>query len=321
MKPLLVVHPGALGDGVIAFPALLRLARQGAGITLIAGGGWGPIAPACAVVQRHLRLDSPAVSALLAGIPHPAADGLIDPESTALILTDSEAFRDGLGRRLGPDRIHCLPFRPPEGKPIHAADHLTDGLVRCGKDLRCVRERPPRFPNILETSEVFFDRRSAEFDPRRVLIHPGSGSPLKNWPPKHFARLARRLRDAGYDPALLLGPAEADPPADLVAETAAVHRLESSEALVTLLQKSGGLIGNDSGVAHLAAFLGLATVAIFGPSDPVRWAPRGRRVAFIGPAGDCPPCFERADRGCPERPCLTRTSPETVFKAAMALLA
>ncbi len=309
MGSLLVVHPGALGDGVLAFPAFLRLVQRGAAITLVAGGSWGPIALTCGVVERHLHLESRAVSALLAGIFHPAADGLIPPESTALLLTNSEAFQTGLRQRLGPDRIHCPTFRPPPGHPVHAGDHLTDGLVRHG--LLSAREA---------AASTDADRRSNGFDPRRVLIHPGSGNPLKNWSPAAFARLARKLRDAGYNPALLLGPAETEPMADLAAETAAVHRLDAPMNLVSLLRESAGLIGNDAGVTHLAAFLGLPTLAIFGPSDPVRWAPRGRRTAVVGPAGNCLPCFEKTDRGCPERPCLTRISPETVFEAAMALL-
>ena len=40
-------------------------------------------------------------------------------------------------------------------------------------------------------------------------------------------------------------------------------------------------VGNDSGVTHLAAALGLPVVAIFGPSDPEKWAPRGDRVRIL----------------------------------------
>jgi lipopolysaccharide heptosyltransferase III len=43
-------------------------------------------------------------------------------------------------------------------------------------------------------------------------------------------------------------------------------------------------IGNDAGITHLAAAVGAPVVAIFGPTDPARWAPRGNRVRII--AGD-----------------------------------
>jgi heptosyltransferase-2 len=40
-------------------------------------------------------------------------------------------------------------------------------------------------------------------------------------------------------------------------------------------------IGNDSGISHLAAALGLPVIALFGPSSAVRWAPRGEKVTLL----------------------------------------
>jgi ADP-heptose:LPS heptosyltransferase len=39
--------------------------------------------------------------------------------------------------------------------------------------------------------------------------------------------------------------------------------------------------GNDSGITHLAAAVGTPIVALFGPTDPRMWAPRGREVCVI----------------------------------------
>ena len=47
------------------------------------------------------------------------------------------------------------------------------------------------------------------------------------------------------------------------------------------MKTAGGYIGNDSGVSHLAAYLGLPTVAVFGPSDPKMWRPIGPRVEIV----------------------------------------
>jgi ADP-heptose:LPS heptosyltransferase len=74
-------------------------------------------------------------------------------------------------------------------------------------------------------------------------------------------------------------------------------------------------VGNDSGVSHLAAFLGLPTAVIFGPADPVRWKPVGPSVEMVHPELDCSPCFEIESENCSEPRCLTDASLESVLKA------
>jgi ADP-heptose:LPS heptosyltransferase len=83
-----------------------------------------------------------------------------------------------------------------------------------------------------------------------------------------------------------------------------------------------GFIGNDAGITHLAAFLGLPCVAIFGPADPERWTPVGRSTAVVRAPVDCEPCFELLPENCdgdaPE--CLFDTQPETVMHVFKKLL-
>jgi hypothetical protein len=56
--------------------------------------------------------------------------------------------------------------------------------------------------------------------------------------------------------------------------------------LAALLVECSGYVGNDSGVSHLAAALGVPTAAVFGPTDPAVWAPVGPKVSVVGPLGD-----------------------------------
>jgi ADP-heptose:LPS heptosyltransferase len=89
-----------------------------------------------------------------------------------------------------------------------------------------------------------------------ILIHAGSGSSGKNWP--FFADLMRRV------------PAARAIPTNL-----------SLLELSRMLRTSRAFIGNDSGITHLAAYLGCPTVALFGPTDPRTWGPIGRRTRIL----------------------------------------
>jgi ADP-heptose:LPS heptosyltransferase len=158
------------------------------------------------------------------------------------------------------------------------------------------------------------------------LIHPGSGSRKKCWPVSNFVRIARSLRARGQRPEFILGPAEYDLAEILTRQffqqdeySGKVYRMDNLTEIALRLKASGGFIGNDSGISHLSAFLGLPTVAVFGPSDPQRWRPVGRNVAIVRPELDCSPCFGTDRDGCGKMECLSRTSSEDVLKAFYSL--
>jgi len=129
-------------------------------------------------------------------------------------------------------------------------------------------------------------------------------------------------RNPSVEARFLLGPAEQDLAARLQAPQhpkRPIHRVADLAALQQLLETAGGLIGNDSGVSHLSAFLGLPTVAVFGPSSARRWAPSGPAAAAVQPALDCRPCFETNPANCEGAACLHGTLPETVLETFLGL--
>jgi len=89
-----------------------------------------------------------------------------------------------------------------------------------------------------------------------VVFHSSSGSAKKNWP--YFDELTRRL------------PGVNALPQDL-----------SLRDVLHYLRKCRAFVGNDSGITHLAAYIGCPTVALFGPTDPRTWGPLGRRSRII----------------------------------------
>jgi ADP-heptose:LPS heptosyltransferase len=97
----------------------------------------------------------------------------------------------------------------------------------------------------------------------RVVVHPFSGSPRKNWPLDRFQALARAL-DAEW----AIAPDGSE-------------RFSNLYDLACWLASARLFVGNDSGVTHLASAVGTPVVALFGPTDPAVWAPRGAQVEII----------------------------------------
>jgi len=93
-----------------------------------------------------------------------------------------------------------------------------------------------------------------------------------------------------------------------------IHQHSDITEFADLLRHAGGFIGNDSGATHLAAFLGLPVIAIFGPSDPDRWKPLGRAVKVLRAAVSCSPCFETNTKNCDKPDCFILSQQFSVSK-------
>jgi len=98
-----------------------------------------------------------------------------------------------------------------------------------------------------------------------VAIHPFSGSARKNWPLDRYKELAARL----------------EWPVEWCAEVDGAVRIDNLYELACWLATARLYIGNDSGITHLAAAAGTPVVAIFGPTNPSVWAPRGEKVQVV----------------------------------------
>jgi heptosyltransferase-2 len=111
-----------------------------------------------------------------------------------------------------------------------------------------------------------------------IIVHPGAGKAENIWPPAKFAEVANRL---AHHTAITLftveGPRDAEPVAafERLSETPPVHiRQRSIGEVAAALRSADLVVCNDTGVMHVASAAGATTLAVFGPTDPVRWAPR-----------------------------------------------
>ena len=272
MLQIVVLRGGALGDIVLTLPILqaLRDFYPDCFITLVA-----PYPQAILAryhTDRLLDLNSARLLGLFkpgTSLPDEARESLradlilsylSDPDrmiEKKLTLSDTSKFLQG-------------PFKlDVERRP--AVEQLAQPLAGLG--ITSI-DPVPRLTASLSTQPM-----------NRLAIHPGSGSRNKNWPLGHWAELLGDLVPAFDEILLISGEADTD-----IAEAvrplipATKLRLCANRSLwdlVAELSQATLFIGHDSGVTHVAAATGVATAALFGPTDPTIWAPNGDHVILI----------------------------------------
>ncbi len=308
---ILIIHHGALGDVVSTFPALLRLKKLYGSLSIICQGSIGRLSQEFDIADTWFPLEAAAFATLYSSHIDPNIKNILLPYGKIILFSRSRSLEKTLFSISENNEVYGIPPRPDLGQKIHVTQHILSHLVRYR-----LLEKPDEDTDIALSLSVYSDRRSPQYDPSKIIIHPGSGSRKKCWPISNFVKVASTLKAGGKQPEFILGPAEYDLNDILVQScrgTAKVHRLDNLTELVELLKTGGGFIGNDSGVSHLAAFIGLSTVAVFGPSDPKTWKPMGRAVKVVRSDLECSPCFETGTVGCEEIDCLNRITPEDVL--------
>jgi hypothetical protein len=283
-----IVHQGALGDFLLALPVIEGLWRA----------------------AREWRLDfwsRPAHLSLLYGKPYvestfdagsaewapffqddllhepPLPRGMADAHRIWVFgqAASARAVERLKARVKAP--IHWIQSFPGEGGRRHTTDFLEGQVRACGLPVAMASLR--LIPDPLELTAMRKRIGQAGLMGRRPLLvlHPGSGGLRKVWPLSRWKTLVRWLRerrDAGLF--LVLGPADEKIRPFVLewGEPGCVSVLEgvSLPALAALLSEADLYIGNDSGVTHLAASMGVPSVVVFGPTDPAVWGPRGAEI-------------------------------------------
>jgi heptosyltransferase III len=300
---IVCIRPGALGDTLLTLPALALLRQRwpDAEITFVARGETLLLAQASGLAHSTYAYELPVWSALFAE-ELAAGTGASDRLPCSLAgraviawLHDGEGLVARNLGLLGASPVVIAQTQAQSDPPEHMALTLARGTTGLGVTLPAsVEEMRRMLPRLLvpakdESAAGELWRSLYAGDGERVIaLHPGSGGAAKRWPPELFAALARVLLARGKRLLLIEGPQDADmiqrvreALGDAAAEGVPVARGLSIGMLAALLQRCAAYVGNDSGVTHLAALMGVRTVALFGPSDPAIWAPLGERVEVI----------------------------------------
>jgi ADP-heptose:LPS heptosyltransferase len=303
---LLIVHQGALGDLVCIFPAIATLRSRFRPLGILCQEPLGRLAAAEGLVETWFAIEAAWTASLFAGDAAPEARRMLALFAHILVFSSCEALASCL-QGISGARVCRFPPRPPADQRIHVTEHALEHIRGCGL-------LPATDRTFAETARSA-PLPIAKSPSRTVLIHPGAGSPRKRWPLSGFREVAVQLAALRLSPELVIGPAEQDLLPELACNTAVIHRPQDAVELLALLRSAAAYIGNDSGVSHLAAWAGLPSVVIFGPTDPMRWRPRGSSVEIVQPLLDCRPCFETAVENCATADCLGRITPGNVMEA------
>lgn len=166
----------------------------------------------------------------------------------------------------------------------------------------------------------------AGLDSDRPLIGLAPGAafgPAKTWPARRYAQAAREIGQKTGARILIFGSAgERDQAAEIAEEIGqGAHNLAGRTSLAraaALISRMDLLIANDSGLMHLAAGLGTTSLALFGPTDPIRCIHSTALGRAVWRPERCSPCYRRK---CPEKVwCMENIKVEEVTAAGLELL-
>jgi len=316
VQSILVVHQGALGDFILALPALetIRKAFPHAKSVIMGYPRILELVEKRYYAEEILSIDQKGMATFF------VRDGSLDFNLSQYFKAFDLVVvfgRDGEGTVIGNLRrvcqgqiLHINSF-PPWDEKVHLTDHLLKQFAQCGLPTSGPNPRLHLKESDREWAKDFWKSKGVTLEERSkvILLHPGSGSKKKVWPLERFLNLAHNLQDRLNSKILIvLGPAEG-PEVQRVFEGKRPNEFILAKGL-TLLQLASVMegcwffIGNDSGISHMAAALGLPTIAIFGPTDQRVWSPRGEKTFVVRRGVHCSPCPQERFFQCKDFECL-----------------
>ncbi len=298
---LLIRQHNQMGDMVLALPALasLRRAFPQARIVVVTS-------PLCEellgahpdidrlVVFRKKEVWRPwKVLGLLHSLRRPRPDlalilGTVSFSATSALLAwaSGARLRAGVGsRHFGNDLSRLLlNLELPMGPPgAHEVEHNLAPLRGLGLEPQAELPHLPVRPEALHAADAFLQRTFPGGSGPLVVLHPGAGKRENIWPVPRFAEVAASLaREYGARLVVSEGPRDAALVASLLQLVPSAARWRAPlGTTLGILARAALFIGNDTGMAHVAAAVGAPTVAVFGPTEPERWAPAGTWVRCV----------------------------------------
>jgi ADP-heptose:LPS heptosyltransferase len=281
IRRILVIRLSALGDFVMALPAMAAIRRHhpDADITLLTTKSLSELGKRSGwfnrveIDQRPGGRDIGAWLRLRRWLRAGRFDRVYDLQSQDRTAIYFRLFWPGKRPEwsgIAPGASH--PHTDPERRKMHALDiHAAQLRVAGIADIP-----PPDLTWLTENTKPF------GLPSRIALLVPGSAPhrPAKRWPTSAYGALSRLLVERGITP-VVIGTAEERPLAEAIRavcpKTRDLTGQTSLFAIAGLARRAAFAIGSDTGPMHLIAMVGCPVVSLFSAeSNPVRSAPRGK---------------------------------------------
>jgi ADP-heptose:LPS heptosyltransferase len=289
MKSILIIHQGAIGDFVLSLPALEAIHRfhslarfiflgHPATLEIIHSRPYFDAVLNCSDKRwapfYNSKAETPTIESL------PPVDSVF-----AFCRSSSQRLVDNLARVYEKPIYRIDPF-PQSAPGIHVSDYQCRQLEEIG-----VPALPGPPAVIAPSQERFleanrFVRKNLIPGRQLVLIHPGSGGRKKLWSVAGWFGVISKISSRNdSEIALIEGPADSYLIQQLCSKVGALPLLFVNNwplgKLAALIKQSSLFLGNDSGITHLAAACNTPTIALFGPTDPSIWGPKGATVKVV----------------------------------------
>jgi len=308
IERVVLVFPGALGDLLLALPALraLRARHAGARVTAVVSQPLRALVELAGVADATAALEGAAAAALFGGERWPSwLDG------RPFVYSWLGGGDDEVRARVAAAARGARFFGVERGRSVTHAAVAYARAVGAPTDADALAAAARLVPAPSAAAEALCARLAAPI----LALHPGAGGRAKRWDIAGFVQVAHWWRSRGGSVAAIAGPAEAGEPPALGAPEVRDWPLVD---LAALLARAALYLGNDSGVSHLAGAVGAAGVVLFGPTEGRRWRPLAGRLVALGARGGGPDGIPlaalpaaRVIAACARRFTLTRGDPDT----------
>jgi len=278
MGRILVIRGGALGDFVLTLPAIaaLRTNFPDARIEVLGYPHIARLALAGSLAHAVHPIEARPLARFFARGTTPDPDVAAFFAGFAVIISflydPDGVFQENVAL-CSKAQFIAGPHRPADPGSLHAADTFLQPLERLAifdadATPRLAVQPSPPGPG------------------RWIAAHPGSGSDSKNWPERGWQEILTRLVEHSDHNILLVGGEAEGDRLQRLAASLPPHRLHLARSrpldqVASLLRACDWFVGHDSGITHLAAAVGLPCVALWGPSNPTLWRPRGNHVVLV----------------------------------------
>jgi ADP-heptose:LPS heptosyltransferase len=321
---LLIFHPGALGDGLLALTALRAVQAKFYGHRMIWIGHkeLGDVFMRAHEVHQSYSFDS--LSLLAYGGDKGLQQRLLSSlfgrcERAVGWLGDSDGiWRSWFGTVGIKYFILCSPH-DPSLRHTHMADRYVETLQPWFSTQQAFNllEKNLNDERFLVLPQSKTSGKSCSSKDVLIILHPGSGGPHKCAPPALWVDIVNELMARPHWKVCLVGG-----PADKDALRRVQRLLTQFQPTILAgmdllsvgryLQHAQLFIGHDSGLSHLAGRLGVPSVLLFGPTDPAKWAPRGKHVAIM--RNSCLCVGKESIDQCIDKHCFSLSTKEVMTK-------